>query len=135
MVQVPPCTRVVTTSLLHGTKNDNTPWARFSLGFGTANTVDSSNPWLSRADTAPTITVTADSGATPADKPGSATLEVDERPAAYIGGVLVVYDVDGFAIEVMPSGDFDAAMALYRTVYVHPGAKESEGLWYQATVS
>jgi RNA polymerase sigma factor (sigma-70 family) len=55
--------------------------------------------------------------------------------AAYTSGVLTVYDVDGFALEVFTTGDFDAAVALYRTVYVHPGAKESEGLWHYATVS
>ncbi len=135
MIQVPRCTRVVSTSLLHGTKADNTPWTRFAIGFGTEDIVDSSNPWLSRADTAPSITVTADSAATPADKPGSATREVDERPAAYTGGLLTVYDNDGFALEVFTTGDFDAAVALYRTVYMHTGAKESEGLWYHATVS
>jgi hypothetical protein len=135
MIQVPHCTRLVSTSLMHGTSSNGTPWTRFALGFGTADTVDSTNPLLSPANSAPSITVSADSGATPADKPGSATLEVDERPAAYIGGRLVVYDVDGFALEVFTTGDFDAAVALYRTVYVHPGAKESEGLWYYATVS
>jgi hypothetical protein len=135
MIQVPKCTRLLTTSLLHGTKNDGTPWTRFSLGFATADIVDTTNPWLVRADNTPSITVSADSGATPADKPGSATLEVDERPASYVGGLLVVYNVDGFALEVFTTGDFDAAIALFRTVYVHPGAKESEGLWHYATVS
>ncbi len=135
MIQVPKCTRLVTTSLLHRTKTDATPWTRFALGFGTADVVDSSNPWLTRADTAPSITVTADSGATPADKPGSATLDIDAQPASYTSGHLVVYTREGFALEINAPGDYDAAVALYRTIYMHEGAKESEGLWYYATVS
>ena len=135
MIQIPPCTRVVTTSLLHGTRTDDKPWTRFALGFGAADVVDSSNPWLTRADTAPSISVTADSGATPADKPGSATLEIDAQPASYIAGHLVVYTLAGFALEINAPGDYNAAVAIYRTIYMHPFAKDSEGLWYQATVS
>jgi len=135
MIQVPPCTRVVTSSLLHGTQTDATPWTRFALGFGAVETVDSTNPWLTRADTAPSITVTADSGATPGDKPGSATLEIDAQPASYTAGHLVVYTHDGFALEINAPGDYDEAVAIYRTIYMHPFAKDSEGLWYQATVS
>ena len=128
---VPDCTRLLGTSLMYGTKADGTPFSRFDLGFASDGVLESTNPLLFPGSGEPWVTVTATSGATPDDKPGSATQNVDGHPAAHIGGLLVVYGVDGFAFEIQAPGDFDAAVSLFRSVSVYPGAEQDESTWSQ----
>jgi hypothetical protein len=90
---VPDCTRVKYVNLMRGTTAKGTPFYRYTVAFGTEESVNSTNPLASPVNTAPEITVAADSVATPADKPGSATSEVDGHPTYQDGGFLVVHGV------------------------------------------
>src|SRR5690606_27438547 len=109
---VPDCTRLVGTTLLSSTTSEGTPFTRFTLSFG-----------LSRGDQR-TVSVTADSVATPASKPCSATLDIDGHAAGGDGDFRIVYDVDGFALELRIPGGEQAVEDLLRTVQMVPGAED-----------
>jgi len=108
------CTRLVGTSVMFDSDATGTPFARFGLLFATAND--------------DTVSVIAHSGATPDDKPGSATSTVDGHPA-YEGSLLVVYGVDGFAFEVTNGTTGWDRASIWRTAEVHPGATFDPATW------
>jgi hypothetical protein len=126
-VPVPMCTRLVGTDLLRSTTSNGTAFTRFTLTFAGDGWV-STNPLLLRGNV-PTIQVTADSVATPADKPGSATLQVDGHPASGEGDVLRVYGVDGFELELSTPGGEGAVRDLFHSVHIIPGAHEQPSAW------
>jgi hypothetical protein len=128
-IPVPDCIRLKYVNLMRDTTGNGTPFYRYTLGFGSEESVDSNNPLASPGDSAPQITITADSVATPSDKPGSATSEVDGHPAYQDGGFLVVHGVDGFALEITTQGGPESAIALYRSIHMYPGAHSSESAW------
>jgi hypothetical protein len=125
----PDCTRVTSTSLMASTRGDGTPFARFGLGFSTQGQTEATNPLLLADESTPVITVTADSGATPEDKPGAATSDVDGHPAYVDGNFVVVYGVDGFAFEISSgTPDLDPA-PVFRTIQVLPGTSGDRSTW------
>lgn len=126
-VPVPDCTRLVATHLLSSTKSDGTPFTRFTLTFA-EDGWESTTPLLMRRDFR-TVEVTADSGATPADKPGSATLQVDGHAASGGGDVLRVYDVEGFLLELSTPGGESAVRDLFHSVQIVPSADERQSAW------
>jgi hypothetical protein len=139
---VPECTRVQFVNLMTSTTANGTPFYRYTVEFGTEASIDSTNPLAVPGNTAPEITVTADSVATPDDKPGSASSEVDGHPAYRDGGFIVIHGVDGFALEIHAlethASSPDAsrqtelgrqAIAVYRSIHFYPGAKQNPGVW------
>ncbi len=126
---VPDCTRLKFINLMSDTTANGTPFYRFTLAFGNDASIDATNPLALPGDSAPEITVTADSVATPEDKPGSATSDVDGHPAYRDGGFLVVHGVDGFALEIDTRGGPDAAIAVYRSIQIYPSSHDSAAAW------
>jgi hypothetical protein len=117
----PDCTRLAYTSLVRGITDDATT-SQFRLGFVTEGQAEATNPLLNPGDSAPAVTVGVDTSATPDDKPGSASSEVDGHPAAVNGSQLVVYDVDGMAVEISTGPTTLDPIAVFRTVEVYPDA-------------
>jgi hypothetical protein len=125
---MPDCTRLTSTFLYESTtRPDGEPVTRVTLNFGVAGSDDAS-PLLQPRD-GQTVSVTADSVATPESKPGSATATVDGHPAYSDGDFLVVYGVDGFAFELSCPGGQDAVRELFRTVDIGPGVTDAPGTW------
>lgn len=118
------CDRLTRTSLYRGTHVNGTPFSRTTLTF---SRVDNTDPLLFPSDQV--ATVTANSVATPADKPGSATQQVDGHPAAVDDGTIVLYGVDGFALEVSAPLPYSQLLAYTRSVQVVDGAHDDESKW------
>jgi hypothetical protein len=121
-VPVPNCTRLVRTHLLSSIKSDGAPFTRLTLLFGEDGREPNGRP-------AGTVEVTADSGATPADKPGSTTFEVDGHPASGEGDTLRVHGVDGFLLELTTPGGEPAVRALFHSIRIVPGAHDGPSAW------
>lgn len=121
---VPKCSRLTRTTVYRGTKVDGTPFSRVAVTFGR---VDNTDPLRFPPDV--TTTVDADSGSTPADKPGSADEQVDGHPAVINEGFLVLHDVDGFALEITAQLPRDALIAYARSVRIVEGAHGDESKW------
>jgi hypothetical protein len=145
LMKVSDCVRVSSTDLVFATRKDGTLFTRFTLCFGKGDEFETSNPLLIPDGNFPQVIVTADSGATPDDKPGAVMSEVDGHPAHDGTSVLVVYGVDGFAFEISGSRGSesgppaalsqDAAVAVFRSVSVYSGAKQSQSAWGAPIVS
>lgn len=126
---VPQCTRVSGTSLVHGTRSDNTPFTRFMVSYSTAETSEPRNPLVAPGTATPAVVVAATLGTGPEDKPAPLT-EVDGYEA-YLGDctsaesceVGTVYGMDGFAVEL--DGDIDLGITvldLVRSIYIYADA-------------
>ncbi|MFC7483153.1 hypothetical protein ACFQX7_28445 [Luedemannella flava] len=122
-VPAPDCARPVSTDLYRGTHANGAAFVRFGVMFARGD--------LAKSNLLTEGSVTADSIATPADKPGSATSTVDGHPAAVpTDNVLIVYDVAGFALEisVIDGGRVDTE-ARFRSIEMVPGADQDESRW------
>jgi hypothetical protein len=118
------CMHLTGTVLHRGTHANGTPFTRSTLGFGRR---DNTDPLLFPPDV--TASVTADSVATPADKPGSATEQVDGHPAVVGDGLLVLHGMAGFALEVTAPMDAQRLKAYALSVQIVDGAHGDENEW------
>jgi hypothetical protein len=124
---VPDCTSLISTTYFASTTADGEAFTRFTLTFGVPEAV-SANP-LPLPPDGRTVIVTADSAATPASKPGSAKAEVDGHRAYSDGNFLVVYGMDGFALEINSPGGEGAVREVFRTVHIARGATRAPDTW------
>lgn len=120
----PECSRLTGTTVYRGTHANGTPFVRPGLVFGRA---DNTDPLLFPPDVV--TTVTADSVATPADKPGSVNEQIDGRPAVVQQGFVVLHGRDGFTVEVHSPLARDAMVNYARSVLIVDGAHGDESKW------
>jgi hypothetical protein len=125
MMPAPYCTRLAYTSLMYGMKNDDSPFARFGLHFNLMSQPEATSPLLAR--TAPAVSVTADTGARPQDKPGTINAEVDGHPATLGIDRLVVYDVNGLALEITTELTDLTPRTVFHQIHVYEDVEESSG--------
>ncbi|MEV0455127.1 hypothetical protein [Catellatospora methionotrophica] len=121
---VPECSRLTQAGLSRGTHDDGTPSSRVALRF---DQVDDTDPYGYQPAVATTIV--ADSVATPPDAPGAVTEQIDGHPAQVSDDALVLYGVDGYALEVSGPMNREQLIAYARAVRVVPGARGDESKW------
>lgn len=123
---VPECSRLTSTNIYRDANIivDGKPFVRAGLVFGRA---DNTDPLRFPPDV--NTTVTADSIATPDDKPGSVNEQVDGHPAVVDDGYVEVYGVAGYALEISSPLREDALVAYARTVRIVDGAHGDESKW------
>ncbi|WP_144118468.1 hypothetical protein [Catellatospora sichuanensis] len=120
----PECSRLTRTNVYRGTHDNGTPFVRAGLVFGRA---DNTDPLRFPPDLS--TEVTADSVATPQDKPGSVNEQVDGHPAVVEDGFVTLHGVDGFALEIRSPLGRDALVAYARSVRIVEGAHGDESKW------
>jgi hypothetical protein len=136
---VPDCTRLAMSVVSHVTADDGSPYTVFLLGFDTADKVAPTYP--PPGDLQSSLLVIADTGDAPDDRDRLTEYPEDLGYPAYLDaseGILSVYEVFGFAVNVwpfaMPNADTDAekaslAAGIFRTITIYPGAADSEAAW------
>ncbi len=118
------CLRLTSTNVYHGRKSDGTAFTMSTLTFSRA---DNTDPMRFPPDVI--ATVTADSAATPQDRPGSINGQVDGHPAVIGDTIVTVHDLAGFAVEVSAQLPHDRLLAYTRTVQVIDGAHADLSKW------